>query len=345
MCKISVVIPIYNVEKYLDRCIQSVINQTLEDIEIILVDDGSPDNCPQMCDKYAQTDSRIKVIHKKNQGLGLARNSGMEIATGEFITFVDSDDYIARDAFEKVYKRLKETGADCCVSSYIVKKDTNEEIKKINPLGDSVYVQNDILNDVLLGMVGAEPEYERDTYIGMSVWKCTYLSKSIKGHNVLFPSEREYISEDIIFQLRIFSCLNKVCTFTYPYYYYCENGASVSLTKKYSFDKFYRYEKLYKKEIEMLETIGKLEKGKFRAARMFLGNTRVCIKQISGNENLLIEDKKKLVREITENKSLQDIITWYPWHKNPIKQRVMTFLLKHKQVSLLIQLSKEKGKV
>ena len=121
MAKVSVIIPIYKVEKYLSRCLDSVVNQTLEDIEIVLVDDGSPDSCPEICDRYAKKDSRIKVIHKKNEGLGYARNSGMLIATGEYIAFLDSDDYVSKDMYEKVYSELKRTDADCCVTGYVVK--------------------------------------------------------------------------------------------------------------------------------------------------------------------------------------------------------------------------------
>ena len=99
---ISVIVPIYNVEKYLDRCVDSIINQTYKNLEIILVDDGSPDNCPQMCDDYAKKDSRIKVVHKENGGLSDARNVGMEVATGEYVSFIDSDDYISLDCYETV---------------------------------------------------------------------------------------------------------------------------------------------------------------------------------------------------------------------------------------------------
>lgn len=97
---ISVIIPVYKVEAYLDKCVKSVMNQTYRNLEIILVDDGSPDRCPEMCDAYATEDSRITVIHKKNEGLSAARNSGMEIATGEYIGFVDSDDWIAPEMYE-----------------------------------------------------------------------------------------------------------------------------------------------------------------------------------------------------------------------------------------------------
>ena len=111
---VSIVVPIYNVEKYLDRCIKSLTQQTLKDIEIILVDDESPDKCPQLCDEYASLDSRIKVIHKKNGGLGLARNSGMQVATGEYITFVDSDDFVALETYEKLYTIAKSKDLDIC---------------------------------------------------------------------------------------------------------------------------------------------------------------------------------------------------------------------------------------
>ena len=90
---ISIIVPIYNVQKYLDRCMKTLLNQTYRNIEIILVDDESPDECPKMCEEYAKIDQRVKVIHKKNGGLGFARNSGLEIAQGKYIIFVDSDDY------------------------------------------------------------------------------------------------------------------------------------------------------------------------------------------------------------------------------------------------------------
>ena len=106
---ISVIVPVFKVEQYLDECVQSIINQTYKNLEIILVDDGSPDRCPEMCDEYARQDSRIKVIHKPNGGLSSARNAGIDIARGEYIGFVDSDDYIAHDMYEKLYKAFEGT--------------------------------------------------------------------------------------------------------------------------------------------------------------------------------------------------------------------------------------------
>lgn len=108
---ISVIVPVYKVEDYLDRCIQSIVDQTYTNLEIILVDDGSPDRCPQMCDEWAKRDSRICVIHKENGGLSDARNAGMSAATGEYVAFVDSDDWLARVYIERLYGAICETGA------------------------------------------------------------------------------------------------------------------------------------------------------------------------------------------------------------------------------------------
>ena len=106
--KVSVIVPIYNVEHYFMRCIESLIHQSLKDIEIIFVDDESPDNCPKICDEYAKEYANIKVIHKKNQGLGMARNSGLEIATGEYVAFLDSDDFVDTAMYEALYRKAKD---------------------------------------------------------------------------------------------------------------------------------------------------------------------------------------------------------------------------------------------
>ena len=105
--KFSIIVPIYKVEEYLDRCVESLIRQTEKDIEIILVDDGSPDSCPAMCDEWAKKDERIRVVHKENGGLSDARNAGLNIATGEYVLFVDSDDYVAENACESLGKKRR----------------------------------------------------------------------------------------------------------------------------------------------------------------------------------------------------------------------------------------------
>ena len=135
--KISVIIPVYKVEDYLPKCLDSVINQTYKNLEIILVDDGSPDNCGAICDNYAKMDSRIKVIHQKNMGLAEARNSGLKIATGNYIAFVDSDDWIENDTYEIMISNIVKFKADLIVCGLWV-HHPNGDIEKQEGLGTGV---------------------------------------------------------------------------------------------------------------------------------------------------------------------------------------------------------------
>lgn len=126
---ISIIIPIYGVEKYIDKCILSVIKQTYKNLEIILIDDGSPDNCPVICDEYARQDSRIKVIHKINGGLSSARNAGLDIATGKYVNFIDSDDWVNEDYINVLYTTLKKTNSQISVGNYLIVYSSEEIIK------------------------------------------------------------------------------------------------------------------------------------------------------------------------------------------------------------------------
>jgi len=129
---ISIIVPIYNVEDYLVDCLENIVNQTYKNLEIILVDDGSPDNCGNICDEYAKKDNRIKVIHKENGGLSSARNVGLDIATGEYISFIDSDDFVSKDFIEKLYNLCKKNGAEIAECNFLKFVDKIEK-SNINP--------------------------------------------------------------------------------------------------------------------------------------------------------------------------------------------------------------------
>ena len=128
--KVSIIVPIYNVEKYLRQCLDSIVNQTLKDIEIILVDDGSTDSCPSICDEYASKDKRIIVIHKENAGLGAAYNTGLDIAKGDYIGFVESDDFIELNMYEELYERAVQTGVDLVKCNFYDYDSQNKIDKK-----------------------------------------------------------------------------------------------------------------------------------------------------------------------------------------------------------------------
>lgn len=142
---ISVIVPVYRTEKYLDKCIQSIVVQTHKNLEIILVDDGSPDNCPQMCDEWAKKDERIKVVHKKNGGLSSARNAGLETSSGSYIGFVDSDDFIEPDMYEILLDDIKKESSQCSACGfyydYLDDKPTMQSAKKYKFTGKEVLAQ------------------------------------------------------------------------------------------------------------------------------------------------------------------------------------------------------------
>ena len=134
---LTVIIPAYKTELTLDRCIESVLSQQVEGgMEVILVDDGSPDNCPALCDAWAERDSRIRVVHQQNRGLGAARNAGLDIATGDYVTFVDSDDYLAADTYPHLLKRLEEQ-PEADILEYEIKQ--TKEGEEDQTLTDEVY--------------------------------------------------------------------------------------------------------------------------------------------------------------------------------------------------------------
>ena len=247
--KVSIIVPVYNVEKYLDRCMHSLINQTLDDIEIIMVDDGSPDCCPIKCDEYALKDSRVKVIHKKNAGLGYARNSGLEIATGEYVAFVDSDDFVDFDMYEKLYDRAKLNDLDivfCGFKSYDHGKISNA----VSEVDHYLQYNGNECQMVLLGMVNNCGDRHKIVKYEMSVWHGIYRRDTIEKKRIKFCSERVFCSEDIIFHLDLIKECKAIGFIPETLYYYCYND--VSLTKCYRDDRLERHDILFKEIVRRI---------------------------------------------------------------------------------------------
>lgn len=221
--KVSIIVPIYNVEQYLDRCMTTILNQTLKDIEIIMVDDGSPDNCPAMCNEYAKKDPRIKVIHKKNGGLGYARNSGMEVATGEYVAFVDSDDFVDVKMYETLYNKAKSMYLDTCYCS-VNRYRSDGVTKDITRYHNEAYFTNrEQVDKFLFGMLEGAGRY-----VDMSVWKAIYSREVINNNNITFVCEKDIASEDIFFHVDYLSQAKKVGYLPNPMYYYFVNTNSIT---------------------------------------------------------------------------------------------------------------------
>lgn len=214
---ISVIVPVYKVEKYLNRCIDSIIKQTYHNLEIILVDDGSPDNSGKICDEYAKKDKRIKVIHKQNGGLSDARNCALDIATGDYIGFVDSDDYIKEDMFETLYNLCEEKEADISIISfYEMIEDRIIEVR------DSGELQ-------ILDKIEAIKELLLDTKIQSYAWN--KLFKKELFTNIRFPTGKNF--EDIATTLILFEKCNKIVRLEEPKYYYLRRNDSIVGVRNY----------------------------------------------------------------------------------------------------------------
>ena len=215
--KLSVIVPIYNTGIYLHKCIDSILEQTFYDIEVILVDDGSTDNSGGICDNYERKDSRVVVIHKKNEGVSVARNMGIKAARGEYIGFVDSDDWIDSDMYKDMYRLALDNAADIVMCDATTKyDDMPDEDDTIDIITDDLSVLNkkQIAPELLLVMAGA-------------AWRCIYKSKLLKTNNILFPDGIK-LAEDRIFNIMAFGNMNKLIYLKKSYYNrYVRNGSAV----------------------------------------------------------------------------------------------------------------------
>lgn len=211
---ISVIIPVYNVEKYLPACLNSVVNQTYRNLEIVLVDDASPDGSGEICDRYAAQDQRIKVIHKKkNGGQAAARNTGMEWVSGEYLFFADSDDWLARDALEKLYDGMKRFQTQCCVGACVTMlEDENGEMNAYrgNQKGERCESAEEAMKNVLL--------------TGSAAWNRLYKRESLKG--LKFPEGR--INEDEPFMLWVYERMDKIAFLDRETYFYRKRANSTT---------------------------------------------------------------------------------------------------------------------
>lgn len=339
--KVSIVVPIYNVELYLDRTMESLLEQTLKEIEIIMVDDESPDNCPAICDQYANKYPNIKVIHKKNAGLGMACNSGIEVATGEYIAFCDSDDYVDPNMYETMYNTAIQYNADAVFSGI----KTVDQNGKINPMNSYPSLQvikdkKDISN-FAMDMIASKPSDSTERHIAMSAKIVLYRKDIIDKNNLKFVSERQLISEDLIWNLDILCHSSCIITLPQSYYYYYKN--TDSLSKRIRIDRFGFFktirEYLLNKQTEYYHLPQEVEQ---RINRMFIGYCRSYIGNIT-NSSLPKKEKKQIVSNICRDKLWKEIWNTYPIVKMPKPHLLMLIFMRYNcfyGIYLLYQLKK-----
>ncbi|MBE5740949.1 MAG: glycosyltransferase [Clostridiales bacterium] len=321
MSKISVIIPVYKVEKYLDKCVESVVNQTYKNLEIILVDDGSPDRCPQMCDEWAKKDERIKVVHKQNGGLSSARNAGMEVATGEYIAFLDSDDFVDITMYQKLYDKMLEERSDICMCGIThVYEDGNTQIIKETNL-TNLNKENVFKYLIVYNSYVEKNIFYTDNIMG-SVWRSLYKKELLD--NLLFTN---IYCEDIIFMIDVFQRVNKISAVDENLYYYLQRQGSITkVCNESQIRKHIDFAKLMKEKI-----YGYVDEDAYKAQLFHMYETPVSMCIYYKNKELFkrsVNDKFLSSLNTKENyKARQNL------DKN-FKRKILNFLVHHKMYTM-----------
>ncbi len=220
---ISIIIPIYNTEKYLVRCVQSLQQQTMRNIEICLIDDGSTDGSGAICDALAAEDNRIRILHKENEGQGIARNKGIDLASGEYIAFLDSDDYWDADGCRRILQCLVQTGADLCSFAYC-KEDERGTVQAVPTVTAGIYDGEQVQKSFALHFFGDDPS--EDNLRGVSACMSCFRRSIVAEHSVRFASERKVFSEDTVFCLEFCKHCRRAAVIPDVIYHYVMRNSS-----------------------------------------------------------------------------------------------------------------------
>lgn len=318
---ISIVVPVYNVELYLDRCVESLVNQTYSRLEIILVDDGSPDRCPEMCDNWAKKDPRIQVVHKSNAGLGMARNSGIDRISGDFVCFVDSDDYLVPDAVERCVAALVANNADTVLFGRYdafpdgTVKEDSVRVAKTCHTGETV-------TGVLL------PELFTDG-VGYGVSACSKMFSTgiLTENGIRFRSEREIVSEDAVFCIDYFAKAKAVVVIPDRLYCYFKNVNSLSRT--------FRDDRQKKNNIFLTRGLAHLRTIPSLAGMEVYLKSKYHIFSLAAMKHIVISDlspkeKKCHLREIYRDPLLRQSITGDVLRIDPLSIAIFLLCVKYR---------------
>ncbi|MDD5021037.1 MAG: glycosyltransferase family 2 protein [Endomicrobiaceae bacterium] len=315
---ISVIVPIYKTEKYLRRCVESILIQTYKKLEIILVDDGSPDKCPKICDEYAKKDDRIKVIHKENGGLASARNAGLDIATGCYISTVDSDDWIECQTYETVMVIMQRHNPDLIKWGYYKVSGKNKRIpKKINYTSGLLY--GDDKEKFLLDTLSSQA-------MGNNVVTCLFKREIIVNKRLHIP-ENISMEEDLYFLTSyLLNCNNVYILPNVFLYNYFQNQRSI--TKSYS-DKYRDSILIAVKEMkQLLKKTSNSSENLYKAYMSHLVETIFYLIMIIEKSNKPLSEKEQELKEFIMNPDIRPYISNLPIKKYSFYKVVIFYLVK-----------------
>ena len=329
---VSIIIPVYNTKKYLSQCVDSVLAQTYSNLQVILVDDGSTDGSDTLCDDYKIKDSRVDVIHKKNEGLGLTRNKGLELANGEYVTFLDSDDWIDKDHIKNLISPAYSTDYDVIFGTYT--KATNEgqvlDITELPYQGEKREIE--IKNQIMFAIIAADNGSKRDLGIPMGVCFNLYKTSIINQYGLRFPSEKVVSSEDIFFNLEYLNLCKSAYFTTEAGYYYRFNPNSI--TKGYDELQEQRTELFYNQLSSCVKMLGMPTDVTFRIERCMMAKIRGLLSSIVRSS---FERKEKLhkIRELLNKPWVCSLMENYQMPDYRFTLRVTTICMKYKFIHML----------
>ncbi len=328
---VTIILPIYNTEKYLDRCVNSVLCQSYKNLEIILIDDGSSDFCASKCDEWEHRDSRIKVIHKKNEGLGEARNTGIKNAAGEYICFFDSDDYIDPEIIEKAIKSIKRNNADIVIWG-VNEVSSSGKIRRFTPYtSKEVYECDEVHAVILPDLIAPDPTMKKKNYIRMSAWACMFSMNLIFTCRWKFLSERQFISEDVISLLHLYRNVHRVAVIPECLYFYCENDSSLSHT--YREDRLEKINFCYDACMNVCEQAGYNSEVKKRMGLWYysciVGALKTLVSCKDGKESI------SSIKNITTDSRFHKVIGDLDFCKEPLTRKIIYTALKSKNAVLI----------
>ncbi len=295
----SIIIPIYNVGEFLDRCIESAVNQTYKNIRIILVDDGSADNSPEICDSWSKKDERITVIHKENSGVGQARNDGINEATGDYIFFLDGDDYFDEETVEKCILKAEENSSDIVMFGHSdVAPDGKCELKEVKT--DKKHFEKiDAINELLPGL------FTYKNGLGISICMKMFRLDIIKRENISFATEKEFVSEDACFLLEYFSHILSACVIDESLYFYRKNEKSFS--RRFKKNSRELNNAFLLRATDICKKQNYPEEILYYIKARYLMYTVAELKQII-NADLSKDEKNKFLKEIFDDKFLTEAV-------------------------------------
>lgn len=338
MAKISIIVPIYNVEKYIEECIKSILNQTMKEIEIILINDGSSDRSLNICKKYAKIDNRIILIDKQNSGVSDTRNIGIAKAIGEYIMFVDSDDWLEKHACEIAYNEAKKEDADSLIFCYYRESSKGTTTKDIFGKEKIIFDKEDVYNEILiptLGLTGDRLKKPQRLDSLVPIYAKIYKTEIIKEKKIKFMSLDKIPSECLLFNFDYYLYSSKVVYVNKYLYHYRRNNFS-SITKGYRenlFDKWIFWIEYMKKRKEISDD--KILKALY---------SRICFSVIPLSGNIIKKknfvDLYKEIKRILNHPYYKEAYKYLEFKYLPIHWKVYFSLAKKRLIFLFCIMSK-----